>query len=205
MIQTTRNLLAAAALCLLAMPAAATNIVRNPGFEQGTAFWDSAFFIVGDNPLWAHTGPGMARTTCTGPHCVDSLMQGAFISQLLPTVAGSEYDLSFWIRSFKGKGYYAVYWDGVLVDDIELAPNGAMSQATFSGLYASANATLLEVHGRNDLHSISFDDFQVVTAKLADGPPAVPTLEPTSEVPEPATFALVLAGLALAAWFQRRD
>ncbi len=205
MTQTARNLLAAATLCLLAMSAPAANIVRNPGFEQGTAFWDSAFFIVGNDPLWAHTGPGMARTNCTGLHCVDSLMQGAFISQQLPTVAGSEYDLSFWIRSFKGSGYYAVYWDGVLVDDIWLTPNGAMSQATFPGLYASANATLLEVHGRNDLHAISFDDFQVVTARLAEGPLAMPAPAQTAQVPEPATFALVLAGLALAAWFQRRD
>lgn len=205
MMQTFKNLLVGAALCLLALPAPAANIVRNAGFEQGTAFWDSAFFIVGDDPLWAHTAPGMVRTNCTGLHCVDSLMQGAFISQLLPTVAGSEYDLSFWIRSFKGNGYYAVYWDGMLVDDILLAPNGAMSQAMFSGLYASANATLLEVHGRNDLHSISFDDFQVVTARLADGPLADPGPGQTAAVPEPATFALVLAGLALAAWFQRRD
>ena len=203
MMHTVRNLMAAATLCLLATSALAANIVRNPGFEQGAAFWNSAFFIVGDDPLWAHTEPGMVRTTCTGLQCVDSLMQGAFISQLLPTIAGSEYDLSFWIRSFKGKGHYAVYWDGVLVDDILLAPNGAMSQARFSGLYASANATLLEVHGRNDLHAISFDDFQVVTARLADGPLAEPG--PAAGVPEPATFALVMAGLALAAWFQRRD
>jgi hypothetical protein len=204
MIQTARNLLAAATLCLLALPAPATNIVRNPGFEQGTAFWNSAFFIIGNDPLWAHTGPGMVRTNCTGLHCVDSLMQGAYISQLLPTVAGTEYDLSFWIRSFMGKGHYAVYWDGVLVDDILLAPNGAMSEATFSGLYASANATLLEIHGRNDLHSISFDDFQVVTAKLADGPLAIPAGEQGNGVPEPATYALVLTGLALAAWFRGR-
>lgn len=206
MIQKARELLAAAVLCLLAVPAMAvpTNIIRNPGFEQGAAYWNSSFFLVGNDPLWAHTDPGMARTTCTGLHCVDSLMEGAYISQLLPTIAGTEYDLSFWIRSFKGKGEYSVFWDGVLLDDILLAPKGAMSQAAFSGLYASANATLLEVHGRNDLHSISFDDFRVVSATLADTPVVLPSPEQVTAVPEPAAFALVLAGLGLVGLFRRR-
>lgn len=204
MIQKARELLAAAALCLLAIPAGATNIVRNPGFELGSAYWNAAFFIVGNDPLWAHTDPGMARTTCTGLRCVDSLMEGAYISQLLPTVAGTEYDLSFWIRSFKGKGEYSVFWDGVLLDDILLAPNGAMSEAAFSGLYASANATLLEIHGRNDLHAISFDDFRVVSATLADTPPALPSSGHVTVIAEPAAFALVLAGLGLVGLFRRR-
>ena len=204
MIQKARELLAAAALCLLAVPAGATNIVRNSGFELGTAHWNSAFFVLGNDPLWAHTDPGMARTSCTGIHCVDSLMEGAFISQLLPTIAGTEYDLSFWIRSFKGKGQYSVFWDGVLLDDILLAPNGAMSQASFSGLYASANATLLEIHGRNDLHAISFDDFRVVSATLPTDTPALPAPEQVTEVSEPAVFALVLAGLGLVSLFRRR-
>lgn len=204
MIHTARELLAAAALCLLIVPAGATNIVRNPGFDLGSAYWNSAFFIIGNDPLWAHTDPGMARTSCTGLHCVDSLMEGAFISQLLPTIAGTEYDLSFWIRSFKGQGQYSVFWDGVLLDDILLAPNGAMSQATFSGLYASANATLLEIHGRNDLHLISFDDFRVVSATLPSTTPALPAPEQVTQVPEPAVFALVLAGLGLVGLFRRR-
>lgn len=206
MIQETRNLLAAAALCLLAMPAVAVpaNIVRNPGFELGSAHWNVAFFIVGNDPLWAHTDPGMARAACVGLHCVDSLMEGAYISQLLPTIAGTEYDLSFWIRSFKGRGEYSVFWDGVLLDDILLAPNGAMSQAAFSGLYASANATLLEIHGRNDLHAISFDDFRVVGANLADTPAILPSPEHVTVVSEPAAFALVLAGLGLVTLFRRR-
>lgn len=206
MIQKARELLAAAALCLLAMPAVAVpiNIVLNPGFEQGSAHWNSAFFVVGNDPLWAHTGPGMARTTCTGLHCVDSLMSGAYISQLLPTIAGTEYDLSFWLRSFMGRGEYSVFWDGVLIDDILVAPNGAMTQAAFSGLYASANATLLEIHGRNDLHSISFDDFRVVSATLADPPGALPSPDHVTVIPEPAAFALVLAGLGLVGLFRRR-
>jgi hypothetical protein len=200
MIHKARELLAAAVLCLLGLPATATNIVQNPGFELGNAYWTSDLFFIGNDPLWAHTGPGMARTTCTGIHCLDSLMEGAYISQLLPTIAGTEYDLSFWVRSFKGQGQYSVFWDGVLVDDILLAQNGSMAQTSFSGLYASANATLLEVHGRNDLHWISFDDFSV----QASGSPAVPAPEQVSLIAEPAAYTLVLAGLALFGALRRR-
>ena len=79
-----------------------------------------------------------------------------------------------------------------------------MTQAAFSGLYASANATLLEIHGRNDLHTISFDDFRVVSATLSDAPPALPASGHVTAVPEPAAFALVLAGLGLISLFRRR-
>ena len=104
MIHKARKLLAAAALCMSGLPATAANIVQNPGFELGSAYWTTAFFIVANDPMWAHTGPGMARTSCIGVPCVDSLMEGAYISQLLPTIAGTEYDLSFWVRSFQGQG-----------------------------------------------------------------------------------------------------
>jgi uncharacterized protein (TIGR03382 family) len=188
MIQKARALLAAAAFCLASQPAVAGNIVQNPGFELGSAYWNVDFFMVGNDPLWAHTGPGMARTSCTGLRCVDS-----------------KYDLSFWVRSFIGQGQYSVFWDGVLLDDILLAQNGPMSQASFSGLYASANATLLEIHGRNDLHAISFDDFSVVGAsRAAVPPPSAPAPEQLTEISEPAGYALVLAGLVLAGLFRRR-
>lgn len=204
MIQKARELLAAAVLCMLCSPAVAANIVQNPGFELGSKYWTTAHFLVGSDPLWAHTDPGMARTNCTGVRCVDSLMEGAYFSQLLPTIAGTEYDLSFWVRSFKGKSQYSVFWDGVLVDDIQQVQNGPMTQANFSGLYASANATLLEIHGRNDLHFVSFDDFSVVSAALPPAPPAPPAPEHLTLISEPAGYALLLGGLALVTLFRRR-
>jgi hypothetical protein len=200
MFNKARKVLAASLLSMAGLSAGAANIVQNPGFELGSAYWTSDLFLVGNDPLWAHTGPGMVRTTCTGAHCVNSLMEGAYISQLLPTIAGTEYDLSFWVRSFKGQGQYSVFWDGALVDDILLAQNGPMTQTSFSGLYASANATLLEIHGRHDLHWISFDDFSV----QASGSPAVPPPGQFTLIGEPAAYTLVLAGLALVGAFRRR-
>lgn len=202
MIQKAKQLVAAAVMSMLALPAGAANIVQNPGFEQGSAYWTTAHFLVGNDPLWAHTGPGMVRTNCGTIYCLDSLMEGAYISQLLPTIAGAEYDLSFWVRSFKGKGQYSVFWDGVMVDDIMLVENGPMTQTNFSGLTASANATLLEIHGRNNLHFISFDDFSVVSSPLAAPRPPAP--EQVTLISEPAGYALMLAGLALVGLLHRR-
>lgn len=204
MIRKAKQFLAAAVVFMLVLPAWAGNIVQNPGFEQGSAHWTTAHFLIGSDPLWAHTGPGMVRTNCGTVHCLDSLMEGAYISQLLPTIAGAEYDLSFWVRSFKGKGQYSVFWDGVMVDDIMLAQNGPMTQKIFSGLTASANATLLEIHGRNNLHFISFDDFSVVGALPQAAPPSLPAPGQVTLIPEPAGYALVLAGLALVGVLRRR-
>lgn len=182
-----RILLTAMALCAVAWSARAINIVRNPGFEQGSTSWNVRYFNIADNPMWAHTEPGMARSGCTGAWCTNSLMQGSYISQLLPTIAGTEYDLSFWIRSFIGEGEYAVFWDGVLLD-LAAAKNGAMYQESYTGLYASANATMLEIHGRNDQFYIAFDDFQVIEAVPAPAADAVP---------EPRGLMLLCTGLAL--------
>lgn len=193
------------ALCAVAWSAAAINIVQNPGFEQGDAYWNQELFDIADNPLWAHTGPGMARSGCTGIWCVDSLMQGAYISQLLPTTAGTRYDLSFWVRSFAGDSQFTVYWDGVLIDD-SVAQNGPMLQENYSGLYASANATLLEVHGRNYAYYVSFDDFSVVSATPGGSPttPAVGLPGPIAAIPEPAGYLMLLTGLAAMGCVLRR-
>lgn len=202
-----RILLAAMALCAVAWSATAINIVRNPGFEQGSADWKVRYFTIENNALWAHTEPGVARSGCAGAWCVDALMTGSYISQLLPTVAGTGYDLSFWMRSFIGAGEYSVFWDGVLLDS-GAAANGAMIQENYKGLHASANATLLEIHGRNDAYYISFDDFQVVQAPApaAPGPGPAATLPsaPVAALPEPASHMLMFGGLALMGYMLRR-
>ncbi|MGZ8289562.1 MAG: hypothetical protein ACXW3B_04445 [Telluria sp.] len=197
MIHKISKVLALLACC--ALPAAATNIVQNPGFEDGASHWTASSFLIDDYPMWAHTGPGMAMTACVGVRCVDSLMSGAYISQLLPTEAGAQYDLSFWIRSYLGLGEYSVFWDGAMVDDIIHAPNGPMMQARFTGLYASANATLLEVHGRNDPNLIAFDDFSVVRSATPVYLPPSASPQQDTAISEPETFLLVLGGLCVLA------
>lgn len=197
------------------------NIVLNPGFEQGALYWDyHEHFLFYDSGLWAHSDPGIARLTyCARLDCLDELQSGAYVGQLLATRPGDTYDLNFWARSFNGESRLSVWWDGALLSSTGLA-NGPMQQYTFSGLTASANATLLEVHGYNlgDRH-LSLDDFSVFntaqagpitpTAPITPNlpiplPPAPPTAPLEQSVPEPAVYALLLAALGAMGLARRR-
>lgn len=209
------RLIIPALVCAWAGPAAATNIVQNPGFEQGTANWDYLHFALGPSPLWAHTDPGMARLTyCSSESCLNTLNTGAYIGQLLATTPGQTYDLSFWVRSFTGESRLSVFWDGVLLTETG-TPNGPMLQYSFSGLVASANATLLQLHGYNNLDQrMSFDDFSVVQTAAASASmvPAAPALpespavapEAVQSVAEPGAYALLLAALGALVIARRR-
>ena len=196
------RLIVAAIVCACAGSAAATNIVQNPGFEQGTTGWDYQHFVLRPSALWAHTDPGMARLTyCSGPSCLDTLNAGAYIGQLLATTPGQSYELSFWVRSFTGESRLSVFWDGALLAETG-TPNGPMLQYNFSGLVASANATLLQLHGYNSLDQhMSFDDFSVVQTVAAPEPSAPAALA----VAEPGAIALLLAALGALAWVRRRE
>lgn len=206
-----------AACSLASVPALATNIVQNPGFELGSQYWDSQHFIFGTDPLWAHTGPGNARLTyCSTPSCVNTIFRGAFFGQLLSTRPGDLYDLSFWVRSFNGESRLSVFWDGVMLSETG-TPNGPMLQYKFSGLAASANATLLEIHGYNSINEhMSFDDFNVMKLDLPPagtaplpGPLPAPPMGPAAPAPlavsEPAGAALLLAAMGAAAVANRRS
>ncbi len=188
-----------AVLCVCSGDAAAINLVQNPGFEQGVAGWHYDRFAIGPNPLWAHSAPGMARLTlCATESCLDTTNHGAFLSQQLATTAGQAYELSFWVRSFTGASRLSVFWDGGLLSETG-TPDGPMLQYSFSGLVASANATMLEVHGYNSLNEhMSFDDFSVVPSIRSLAP------APALEVAEPGAFALLLAAVGALVHTRRR-
>lgn len=177
-----------ALLCAIPCWAAATNIVLNAGLELGTIDWRSRNMFIGHDPAWAHTGIAAARTGCAGAVCIDTLGEGSFISQVLSTSAGDYYDLSFWVRSTGSAGEFSVFWDGLMIDD-HINPGGPMRSYTYSGLTASGSATLLEIHGRADGAMLSFDDVAVLQAGM---------------VPEPLTYAMLVAGLGVLVLALRR-
>jgi hypothetical protein len=190
------------ALCFGAWPAAATNIIDNGSFEAGALDWESFGFSFALDQNWSHIGPGQARTGCAGARCLSDLGKGAFLRQVLPTVAGEQYDLGFWARSYSGKAEYAVYWDGVRIDDRIIA-NGPMVYEAYNNLTAGGAATTLEIHGRNDASVISFDDISVMRSVM---PLATsPSGGTVGMVPEPFSFMMMAAGLALVGYTLRRN
>ena len=62
----------AVALCVAAQPAAATNIVLNPGFELGSSNWTGPMLTFSGSNV-SRTGTGSAFTGCTFSACVDTL------------------------------------------------------------------------------------------------------------------------------------
>jgi hypothetical protein len=180
-------------------PAVASNIVLNPGFENGDALapWvvnpSSSFPWVVTGPSgFGHTGQYYASTGCVGPQCMtpDPNPSGAWLYQDLTTTAGATYDLSFWYTPDGPGGVpndFAVLWNGVQVLDILNSATGFNFQLfTVSGLVATGTTTRLEFLGRQDPGFDGLDDVCVRTSGGDCGAAAVP--EPTS---------LVLMGTAL--------
>ena len=166
------------------------NLVSNGSFETGRDGWNKADALVSTDYVYAHSGTGSIVFVCTRD-CLDVPGKGAYVSQLLPTVAGQAYELTFWTRNQNGTSELAVYWDGAQVGR-RLVDAGPMTQVTFSGLVSSGSGTRLEIHGRAPSvgYNLSLDDVMVVQAQSA--------------VPEAATAPMLLAGLAAVALVARR-
>lgn len=185
--------LAAALTLCAASSAMAQNIVQNSGFENGLTDWTVDGFTpsYGLAP-YTHTGTGAAVSGCGGHSCVSTQGRTAYIAQTLNTVAGSSYNLSLWVGENGGpNSEMAIYWNGTLVADVLNPANntlpGQWIQFNYKNLVASGNSTVLEIHGRQDPAGIYFDDISV-----------------TAAVPEPESFAMLIAGLGLLGFSAKR-
>jgi hypothetical protein len=174
-------------------PAAASNIVTNPGFESGLTGW-TASPDWGSGNFAVHSGSLEAYTECVGATCIS--VPTSFLDQDLTTVIGQTYDLSFWYRfqgpsSPVGPNELQTYAGGILVSDLVNQPNnGGVYQQEFTTFTATSMTTLIQFDGRNDPSFLIIDDVCV------DAPGGA--CVQASAVPEPASGFLMLAASAIA-------
>ncbi|WP_348697594.1 PEP-CTERM sorting domain-containing protein [Duganella fentianensis] len=183
-----------AALTLsFASSAMAQNIVQNPGFEEGYTGWNVSGFSIGDiGAGYAHSGTWLALTGCITKYCVYAPATGAYIAQTLNTTAGTSYSLSFLVSENGGPtSEMSIYWNGALVADVINPANntwpGHWVQFNYTNLVATSKSTVLEIHGRQDPSLILFDDISV-----------------TAAVPEPSSYAMLMAGLGALSLIAKR-
>jgi hypothetical protein len=156
--------------------AAPVNLVTNGGFETGdftgwTGGFPDNFVATGAaNTDFVHTGNKGVAFGAT------SL---SVLSQSLTTVAGTTYDVSFWLNS-NGSSFDEVKlsWGGTTIfDQTDIAADGWTRYSFVEN--ATSNSTLLAFGLEQDSGYSGLDDIKVSAA-----------------VPEPATWALMLLGFA---------
>jgi hypothetical protein len=174
-----RNLLIGAAACfIMAGSAGATNIVFNPTFNGITVFEG------GSGGGWTFINDaGSYPTSGSQGGYVNGVGNGNFgtIQQLLSTTPGTQYDVDFFLTSnqVSPNGNFTVSLGNVV------GFSASTGQLTNGGQY-SFNATATQL---NTLFSFSGTDISGTT--WIDKVSVTPL---TSATPEPATWAMFLAG-----------
>ncbi len=194
-----RQRLTAPAVLTIALMAVASHasaeLVKNGDFSAGNASWTTHNMTVFQNMGFA--GSEAMQTACAGHGCVDKAGEGAYFSQILDTLVGATYHLSFLVGETEGPtGEFSLFWDGVQQAEvlnpasstIDNRQNPGLVQYEFD-LVATSTATNLEFHGRQDPGRMAFDNISVTQA--------------ASNVPEPAGMALFGLGLAALGWRRR--
>ncbi len=80
----------------------------------------------------------------------------------VPTVAGQQYSLSFWLWNTGQPNAFRVRWEGVIVYDLVDAPDLPWTQVQLNGLMASQDRSEIQFGFYNYLGWWFFDDVVVV-------------------------------------------
>lgn len=172
---TRRAAAAALAIAATALPAAAQNLVTNPGFETGDYTGWSIYDCGGHIEITSNANSGAYAASNGSVGCFGS------ISQVLATTTGQSYTISFFAKNNFGGGDngFRVSFGGVDVFNAAIS-NTVYQQFTTSGI-ATSGSTTLTIAARNDPAHTYYDDISVTAA--------------TSTVPEPSSMALLGTGL----------
>jgi hypothetical protein len=187
------HVLAATAIAAMFLPAAANaapsachavpgNLVVNCGFETGnqngwidTRASPGTLFGITDNVpasgLYAH-------------HFSASAGIDDAIAQVLATSPGQAYAVSFVLAtSGTQPAHFNVSWNGFTL--LDLTDPAAQSYTSYSFTVTGTGSDTLRIAGHNQVGRTLLDDVSVVTTEVV-----------TTETPEPASLALLVAGLA---------
>ena len=167
----------------------AGNIVLNPAFDSGLAFWNVNNNLSPWFPdTFGHFGGNDIENTCGGSGCLNP-STGAFFYQDLHTVVGATYNLSFWafFEAVPGQtDEIKVAWGAVTALDIvnPAVPDDTYFQYSASNLLATSSVTRLEFFGREDPGLQGLTDISVTA-------------------PEPSTLLLIGVALAIGVGLRR--
>ena len=165
----TRTLLSATPLCTAAIltssSALAGELVFNGGFETGDYDgWDVPPYVPGQGPDSQIFGVA-ADGGHSGLHYAGlSSAQLRFISQTLPTTAGQDYELTFWMRRPDNlPGLFQVRWQGQIVySSSSPLPDGINWHRFSFPLHANFNGSFIEFGQRAFPLYYHIDDISVV-------------------------------------------
>lgn len=171
-----------AGLVLVGNAQAATELVVNGDFESNDLGWTvpeyGVYFGGGPDFATGHSGLQAAQFASA---------DAASLSQTLSTAVGSKYTLSFWLASDAQPSLAQVFWGTQALTPIANVGSD-WTQYVFSNLVASSGSTVLSFTGTESGY-LFLDDVSVATV---------------AAVPEPATYAMLLAGIGMVGVAARR-
>jgi len=170
---------------------AGPNLVKDPGFEDtaslGASPWTASGFIFEGFDYMVDLSAGDAHS---GTHSFAGGGIGApgFISQTLATRVGANYNIHLWLANLSGFSSdteIQVMWGSNLVYSATDIAGFSYKEIVIDPI-ATSTSTTLAIGLRDDSFFLNIDDISV------------------RQIPEPASLALLLGGLAATAMSRRR-